>query len=305
MGRDGVTCATLEEEGTTGRMRLFLYGKGLFSEKATAARVAEFDDLLYPARADVREETRARLEKGHLRLRRIVVDGGTSAPIERDRNTFTAFCEKLPGWAEPQTSYVVFRDHPALAKKRNVFVERLQPGGLSYMHAPIVLQHYLVQMTRDEPAGMIDVCAYLRQQMSHERLRCHLWDDAGDDSTAFLSRILVKGSKSASASRNWLEELRKHGPLLVSHVRIEQAFFDCETLVHTGECSDEYVGLHAMVMVGHRKVGDKDRFLLQNWWDTKVSAVKLFRFKFVTIFCSLLSKSTPSIWTIASQVFSL
>jgi hypothetical protein len=96
MARDGVTCATLDMEGTTGRMRLFLYAKDFFSEKATATRVAEFDNLLYPARANVREETRWKLEKGRRRLLRIVVDGETSAPIEPGRNTFTAFSEKLP-----------------------------------------------------------------------------------------------------------------------------------------------------------------------------------------------------------------
>ena len=32
---------------------------------------------------------------------------------------------------------------------------------------------------------------------------------------------------------------------------------------------DDFVGRHAMVLVGSRLVGGKERYLLQNWWKTK------------------------------------
>jgi len=93
-----------------------------------------------------------KLEKGRTRLVRIVDTGETTSPGEA--RTFGEFCKSQPVWGDKNKSYVVFRDHPAY-NGENVFVERIQHSGLCYMHAPIVLQHYLVRMNSKEPVMML------------------------------------------------------------------------------------------------------------------------------------------------------
>jgi hypothetical protein len=180
---------------------------------------------------------------------------------------------QLPVWGDPRTSYVVFRDHPDLAEK-NAFVERVQLSGLCYMHGPIVLQHYLVQMRRVEKVHMLDMAAFLRQRMSAQRLQSHIWDNAGGDSVVFLGQILLQEpepviSTLGSRGSDWRECLERFGPLLVSGMGVESAFQQ-EAAVHTGKRVGPVLGRHAMVLVGHRREGSDDRFLMQNWWKRKV-----------------------------------
>ena len=40
---------------------------------------------------------------------------------------------------------MLFRDHDKL-KGKNALVQRVQPSGVCFMHAPVVMQHYLVTM---------------------------------------------------------------------------------------------------------------------------------------------------------------
>jgi hypothetical protein len=202
------------------------------------------------------------------------VKGETGTPLEETQGTFTAFTGKLPVWSDAAKSYVFFRDHPGLAGK-NAFVERVQLSGLCYMHGPIVLQHYLVQMHRDDKVHMLDMAVYLRQHVSAQRFQAHIWDNAGGDSAKFLAQILVQTPKPVistlgSNGVDWREQLERFGPLLVSGVEVEGAF-DSTDCCHIGSREIASKGLHAMVLLGHRKEGGEDRFLIQNWWKRKVS----------------------------------
>jgi hypothetical protein len=283
MEKDGVHGEALRESGMEGEMLLFLYAKGLLAGAPSVIRVMQFDNLLQPWRADVSDEEKAKLAAGQNRLLSIVVFGERGTPIAPGDDTFAEFAEfarKIPAWSDPDKSFVMFRDHPDL-KGKNALVERLQWSGLCYMHAPIVLQHYLVQMRRTDRVGMLDMGVYLRQHVSAERLQALVWTDAGADSASFLDQILLPGSKVRWASSNgadWLSEMRECGPLLVSGMDIEPSFKEEGTLVHTGEKKGPILGKHAMVLVGHRREGNEDRFLIQNWWKRKVRVICFSRF---------------------------
>jgi hypothetical protein len=168
----------------------------------------------------------------------------------------------------------VFRDHDKLRNK-SAFVERVQLSGLCYMHAPIVLQHYLVSMNTDEKVKMLDMGRYLREHMSGEALYLHIWNDFGGSSAGFLRQILVQQpappvvSAISMKASEWIDALKQYGPLLVSSVKVDATLHDKVTTTFDGVRGEAH-GHHAMVLVGHRKQGDVDLFLLQNWWNYMV-----------------------------------
>lgn len=67
--------------------------------------------------------------------------------FDEERSLFDALVAEHPEWG-PEKSYVVFRDHDLL-KDKPPYVERVQPSGLCYMHAPVILQHYQVAMVSE------------------------------------------------------------------------------------------------------------------------------------------------------------
>jgi hypothetical protein len=122
-------------------LRLFLYAKGIMQNKESATRKAEFDSLLNNPKNDGAKQ----------RLLRIVDFGEENADFSPGAETiFEKFVKDHPVWAS-NCSFVVFRDHPKLRLKPHAYIERFQLSGLCYMHAPVVLQHYLVAMTNDKP----------------------------------------------------------------------------------------------------------------------------------------------------------
>jgi hypothetical protein len=256
-------------------LRLFLYAKGILAHKSSNGRKIAFDELLDPAAALVTSAAREELEEGRARLARIV-DTGEQASPEAVPLTFEVFCKTHPVWADKTKSYVVFRDHEAFAGKEGVFVERIQLSGLCYMHAPIVLQHYLVRMNSTEQVMMLDMGIYLRQYMGDTALYKHIWEDAGGDSVEFLKHILVQDSQPEistpdSDGSTWLTSLKEHGPLLVSGAEIEDVFLNGDATSFCGGLTTEIHGRHAMVLVGHRRDSSgRNLFLLQNWWRRKV-----------------------------------
>jgi hypothetical protein len=91
------------------------------------------------------------------RLIRIVQDGEECYDFtEESENAFTKFVRKHPQW-NSENSFVVFRDHPNLSSKKHSYVERFQKSGLCFMHASVVLQHYLVSMHSDQHVPILDI----------------------------------------------------------------------------------------------------------------------------------------------------
>lgn len=190
---------------------------------------------------------------------------------------FNAFVAQHLEW-RAGNSFVVFRDHPDLKGKSHALVERFQKSGLCYMHACVVVQHYLVAMNNLKDIPMLNMAEYLKQYMPGNSLYEHIWNNKGGDSLDFLENILQKKPESkniVALSKNILAEtemdglLKSYGPGLVSGFRVAEEFIG-DDWQHLGEYKvEKFKGRHAMALVGYRTVEGKKRYLLQNWWRSK------------------------------------
>ena len=169
---------------------------------------------------------------------------------------------------------VAFRDHKKLAGKNHAYTERVQLSRLCFMHAPVVLQHYLVAMQTDNRVPSLDIARYMRRYRSSKDLHDHIMADGVGFSRDFAEAILVPDSelmlivpKDAHIPRL----LEKYGPALLSNFLVDEDFRDADAHQHLGERDEasKIVGRHAMLVVGHRQEGGSTRLLVQNWWRHK------------------------------------
>ena len=262
---DGQSLPTVLDE--RGIMLLFLYAKGVLRLKASADRRAQFAALLLPD---------DNYEQSKQRLRRLVLEGEKSESLLDDNNSFTRLLDSLPSWQD-NSSYVAFRDDGRISCG---LLERVQLSGLCYMHAPVVLQAYLVAM-QTTVSKMLDLADYIRKRRTAQELEDHIFRDEGGSSRAFLTQILA----NASGLREFhctsmvdevvgqaivdriISNLKLYGPALVSRFMVTEN--KAKIHQHLGQDNSKEVGLHAMVLVGHRTESGQDRFLLQNWWSDK------------------------------------
>jgi hypothetical protein len=262
---------TIKNDHTCGQTlkdprRLFLYSKAILTDaySPTQIRKIQFDMLLNSP--DSRDcAARERLER-LLRSEEI--------HLNSTETSFDHFTKVCPEWNSPSSSFVVFRDHPLLKNKAYAYAERVQPIGLCYMHAPIVLQHYLLSMHTNDFVPMVDMAKYLRQHMSAEELEDRIWKGLGGDSAEFLKRILISGESTRFYVTNIHSRVEQlvmmYGPALVPRFRVENDFLETNSTVHIGpRRPTDSTGIHTMLLVGIRKEGNQTRYLLQNWWKTK------------------------------------
>lgn len=253
------------------KLLLFLYAKGILAEKKSSIRRDEFEELLAA-------ETH-KLKKGLERLQTIVEKGETTprrSNMETD-SVFDDFVTKHKEW-KADDSFVVFRDHENLKGKSHALVERFQKSGLCYMHACVVVQHYLVAMNNDKEVPMLNMAEYLKKYMPGDRLYDHIWNNKGGDSWDFLKHILkekpgiddIVSRLSDSLRNDDLDILLKaYGPGLVAGFAVAKNFTG-DDWQHLGKYEvEKHEGRHAMVLVGYRIVDGKKRYLLQNWWKSK------------------------------------
>ena len=255
---------------TPSKLLLFLYAKGILAAKSSVVRKAEFEELLA---AETTNSMKA------LERLTIIVEKGETTPtrlkMEID-SVFDDFVTTHKEWKE-KDSFVVFRDHQDLKGKSHALVERIQNSGLCYMHACVVVQHYLVAMNNAKEVPMLNMAEYLKKFMPGESLYQHIWNDKGGDSFDFLKRILKKKPKSRNilhcSNMNDFDSmdvyLDSYGPGLVSGFAVAKDFISTDWQ-HLGDYEvEQFEGRHAMVLVGYRVVGGKKRYLLQNWWKDK------------------------------------
>jgi hypothetical protein len=255
-------------------LRLFLYAKGILFDFGQASRLERYNILLDPDSSGLPSPAVEKFKKGRERLSRIVQKGEEGRDFQNGQaNMFEMFVQRHPEWSS-DSSFVVFRDHVQFSGKAHSYVERVKLSGLCYMHAPVVLQHYLVTMQRNDHVPMLDMGLYLRQVMSSDGLIKHIWDNQGGDSKVFLEHILLQDPEPVFSSHGSEADLRsnmeRYGPALVQGFKVEATFGNSVQWQHLGSRIGHPIGLHAMVLVGHRKEGDDDRYLLQNWWKFKV-----------------------------------
>jgi hypothetical protein len=256
----------------TSKLLLFLYAKGILTKADSVIRMRSFQLLLAAGTPELKEA----LE----RLKTIVEIGETTPTRNKleAESVFDAFGDEHPEWKH-NDSFVLFRDHPRLLRKSHALVERLQKSGLCYMHAGVVVQHYLVAMGNDCEVPMLNIAEYLKKYMSGDSLYDHIWNNKGGDSLGFLESILkekprVGGIVSRYTTHGLRDDdldrlLKRYGPGLVSGFAVAKDF-DGSDWQHLGHYEvDKFEGYHAMVLVGCRVVDGKKRYLLQNWWKKK------------------------------------
>lgn len=259
-----------QEGSEPSKLLLFLYAKGILAQKSSVVRKNEFESLLHHQTSE--------LEKALERLKAIVEKGETS-PIRQElepQSFFEEFVLKHPEWAS-KDSFVVFRDHPDLQGKSHALVERFQKSGLCYMHACVVVQHYLVAMNNQEEVPMLNMAEYLKKYMKSDELYEHIWNNKGGDSLNFLESILKKRPASDGifncSNRNDLDSmenlLKSDGPALVSGFYVTQDFTGNDWQHLGNHQGTNVLGKHAMALVGYRVVDGKTHYLLQNWWKSK------------------------------------
>jgi hypothetical protein len=252
-------------------LRLFLYAKGILFDDSSSVRIAKYENLLNPDASHLSKSIIEKLERARERLVRIV-EFGEKGKVGK-LTIFEEFVSDHPEWSSAN-SFVLFRDHALFSGKKHAYVERIQMrSGLCYMNAPVVMQHYLVTMQRNDHVPMLDMGLYLCQVMNSDDLFMRIWDNRGGDSKAFLEHILIQEPEPVFSSHNCEDDLAslmdRYGPGLVQGFKVEDEFCNSIQWQHLGARGGPSTGLHAMVLVGHRKEGDDNRYLLQNWWKSK------------------------------------
>jgi hypothetical protein len=192
---------------------------------------------------------------------------------------FNKFCEIIPEWKEDNV-ILFWKFYPTL---RTIKVLRRQLSGLCYMHAPVVLQHYMSTILHgDNNFKMIDVARFISEHWSAKEIVDYIERDLGGKSIMFLEQITehleYESISIPSKSRKILydetcEELLRQlekKPALVSGFDVDENF-QKEGLAFKGIKNKTHVGFHAMLLIGGRKGVDINGeieyyFLLQNWW---------------------------------------
>jgi hypothetical protein len=190
------------------------------------------------------------------------------------------------GQGEDELGYNCFADFGSK------WIQRVQLSGSCFLHAPVVLQSYLLQGEQEIQA--IDISKYARESFGSEDVSRFIVTNAGGYSLGELRKMLMVADTrilsntmlfaepqekcTCSCACKLEHDLRTNGPALVRRFLLDDAFrkykptFDKEGNIIELPCLNGKVALepkeehHAMVLVGLRKVGEQWRLLLQNWW---------------------------------------
>lgn len=261
---------SVSPEKTNEERQDFLNSKNIFEDQPELQKI-KFKYILNPETSP--KNLQIHYEKCRDRLDRILSRSGDKVVLREetfpsDVQSFQDFLTKVSEW-DSEDSFVFHKHHKAVKGKQDILVQRLQLSGLCYIHGPDLLQHYLVSMTTSEAIGMVDISKLVREAFDKEQLEKHIFEDKGGDSRSMLEYILMNDSIVISTGdiRNNLEAF---GPGLVSFFKVHKDFTDKTIHSHVGVPVGELVGLHAMVLIGHRVgIDGKVFYLLQNWWKDK------------------------------------
>ena len=235
----------------------FLYTKNVMAEEEAVVRKVKFGSLLDPPPFSQYVKARERLNK------LLEVSGDKHGDeIPSDVETFDASIANSAKW-KAASAYI----HPSVLKYP---AQRVQRSGLCYIHAPEVLQHYLVSMQNKANAGMINIAEMIRDTWNGVQLTRHIFDNTGGNSHTMLTQILQPDSVLLTCTlKDYRLFLEQYGPALVSTFVVRDEFLD----VHGGKSfggtvSGLFKGHHAMVLIGVRidQNTQQQWFLLQNWW---------------------------------------
>jgi hypothetical protein len=272
MKSDGMQARTPEEK----TLLRFMYAKGVFNNMLTdKMRKDMISNLAFGGTSALKQDMQA-IQAARQRLLRLLcptANDFVADAIPSNVLHYSRALRLLESWGGPDT-YIFFDD--AGGKWRVAPIQRVQHSGLCYMHAPVVLQSYLVSRTAwnhkfPMSSSMIDILNFIVTQFAPKDLCSHIIDDEGGNSFDFLQRILEPGSiitnvPSRSVDKSMLE---RYGPALVHHFCVYEDFKVLGNLSYLNLPYGTLIGRHSMLLVGIRTQGQKKVFLLQNWWAKK------------------------------------
>ena len=168
-----------------------------------------------------------------------------------------------------------------------IMVIRKQKSGLCYLHAPVVLEHYLIAIaTNGRSSSTYNIGKYEAHVLTGNHLKDFLLRDEGgssqntlfelcelDDADTIL--INIPSPTIAEAYSVVCEEILARvaqSPALVSSFVVHSDFLHSDTVSFSGIPSRgaraSNTSRHSMVLIGGRKTADGEYFfLLQNWWE--------------------------------------
>ena len=166
---------------------------------------------------------------------------------------------------------------------KKVMIIRQQNSGLCYLHAPVVIEHYMISIvTKCENVSMINIGLMEKDLLSGHDIEKFILEDRGGSSQAVLSQLCDLGAADTTTfaiprfgtqlyQPTCLEILGNllNRPALVSNFHVTDAFLSTGTAL-TGVPvfhADDQDNRHSMVLIGGRQSVDGEiYFLLQNWW---------------------------------------
>ena len=247
--------------------------------------------------------------------------------ITTHKTTFTAefakFCDNVPVWESSLSSlnrlatntlkstltmpsssagehvfWMRFEDRPEYKQNdiNEMLVIRKQSSGVSYLHAPIALEHYLIVLgTNGRNRGMIDIGSYIATTLGAKDLEGFLFSGSSGNSQRTLIRLcdlseddhspvtLPDPHRLKAAFDLICTDIYnnvRYKPYLVSNFKIYKHFMvkgrysynmaDIDTAEERQTHSTAALPAHSMLLIGARKdAHGQYYFLLQNWWDSK------------------------------------
>ena len=196
---------------------------------------------------------------------------------------FADFCGSSPeraAWQHPDA--LLFWTSPTFPQGLALdafMVRSIQKSGNSYLHAPVMLQHYLVVMhSKHADHTKVDISKYVRSNITGAALQEYL-QGLGGDSISILKSIArlaqldldIPGISRGRFRVDDIESgLRDFGPALISMFAVDAHFLAATTTTATFR-GPEYDpttkrGLHAMVLLGIRPDAQEGHMcLVQNW----------------------------------------
>jgi hypothetical protein len=170
----------------------------------------------------------------------------------------------VPAWSKTGGKVFVFPSEKSIPIK-----QRTHKSGLCYIHAPEVIQYYLVaSQNASTETGMIDMSKMIRKCWEERSLDSHIFENAGGNSPRMLRKILHPNSLVVPTTKPETQ-LKKYGPALVSGFVVHEDFLEHRHSYDTAP-TGAVVGHHAMVIIGWRRdQNNKLWYLVQNWWDSK------------------------------------
>lgn len=167
-------------------------------------------------------------------------------------------------------------------------VIRKQNSGYCYLHAPVVLEHYLVIIaTQGKALDMINIGKYEAQFLDGDKIQEFIMNPLGGNARTFLQDLCTLYNKdlimttlpdpidSPEIFKRVCEDILikvADKPFLVSGFEIHSNFLVQEkfSFIMDDVVEERCIGTHSMLLIGVRKneLG-KYYFLLQNWWESK------------------------------------